>query len=358
MKRFRCQCGNPLFFENSQCVSCDRTLGYLPDINEMSALEPQENVLWQARHPAPQGALYRLCAHRDLAACNWVIRQDDPAPFCLACRLNRMIPDLSVERNLKLWAQTEAGKRRLLYSLRRLGLPVRGKDEEPRTGLAFAFVTTPPGEHAPNAGEDPLSVTTGHQDGLITINVAEADDAERERIREQMQEPYRTLLGHFRHEIGHYYFGLLVCGPDRKQRFRGVFGDEREDYAGALARYYQQGPAADWQAAYISAYATAHPAEDWAESFAHYVHMRDTLETACDFGFVPKISGATAGAFKRTLECWMEFTIGFNALNRSMGIADPYPFVLSPQAQAKLKLIDELIGRPLSPHDTSGTVSA
>jgi len=54
-------------------------------------------------------------------------------------------------------------------------------------------------------------VLTSHCNGLITLNIAEADDAERERRRVKFHEPYRTLLGHLRHEVAHYYWDRLIA---------------------------------------------------------------------------------------------------------------------------------------------------
>src|SRR5437868_9942335 len=125
---------------------------------------------------------------------------------------------------------------------------------------------------------------TGHKDGIVTMKVEEADDVTRVRVRTQMREPYRTLLGHFRHETGHYYWDRLIANSDWLEPFRGLFGDERASYAEALDRHYQQGAPLDWQPQYVSAYATMHPWEDWAETWAHYLHMMDAVDTALGFG--------------------------------------------------------------------------
>ena len=89
------------------------------------------------------------------------------------------------------------------------------------------------------------------------------------------------MLGHLRHEIGHYYQPLLVTDWER---CRELFGDDREDYGAAMERHYASGPPADWPERFVSAYATMHPWEDWAETFAHYLHIRDVLQTAVAYG--------------------------------------------------------------------------
>ncbi|MEJ0000082.1 MAG: putative zinc-binding metallopeptidase [Verrucomicrobiota bacterium] len=184
---------------------------------------------------------------------------------------------------------------------------------------------------------------TEHDHGLITLSLAEADDAQREKLRTSLKEPYRTLLGHFRHESGHYYWDRLVLTNEALLgRFRELFGDERQDYDAALKAYYASGPPPNWGERFISLYATMHPWEDWAESWAHYLHVQDTLEVASDFGLVGRRVrldpvAATAGEkgtlkpkpFDEVMDAWTELTVALNCLNRSMGLRDLYPFVLS-----------------------------
>jgi hypothetical protein len=196
-----------------------------------------------------------------------------------ACQLNRTIPHLETPGNLLRWQRLEAAKHRLVYGLLRFGLPLTSRAEDPQAGLAFDFLA----DSGPAFRENAQAMT-GHSQGLITINIAEADDAERERHRQDMAEPYRTLLGHFRHEIGHYYWERLVRGGTWLEPFRALFGDERQDYGAGLERHYAAGPRPDWSQRFVSAYAGMHPWEDWAETWAHYLHIVDTLETANAFG--------------------------------------------------------------------------
>lgn len=363
MRTFTCYCGNKLFFDNTECQVCGRALGYLPEYAAISALEPLGDTHWRALHPAAQGASYRMCTNYAREhICNWMAPLADADPFCVACRLNETIPNLSRPNHRLYWARLEAAKRHLLYTLQRLRLPVTDKRTDPESGLAFAFLAdTATDGHYGLANYTGESVTTGHARGLITINLAEADDVARGRMREQMQERYRTLLGHFRHEIAHYYWDLLVRDSARLEPFRSMFGDERQNYGLALQRYYANGPQAYWHNAYISAYATAHPWEDWAETWAHCLLMADTLETAHDFGLASEGCAVAAphslaaraadtnkfgypgGDFDALLESWSRLTVAVNAINRSMGLADAYPFVFSDAIRRKLRFIYDLI---------------
>jgi hypothetical protein len=346
MKLFECQnCAQPLYFENTSCESCGLSLGYLPGRETVTALKPRGKG-WIALVD-PRGT-YRYCANASHNVCNWLISADSPERLCTTCRHNRVIPDLSQAENLGHWRLIEIAKHRLFYTLLRLHLSAKTKAEDP-DGLAFDFLAD---IAQPSPGTAP--VMTGHANGVITINLAEADDAERERRRRQMREPYRTLLGHFRHEIAHYYWDRLVAASAKLDEFRLVFGDERADYGQALQRYYASGPPADWPGQFITAYATAHPWEDFAEIWAHYFHMVDTLETAASFGLVvaPKMSkglmaridfDAHRADMERLIEAWIPLTFAVNSMNRSMGLPDLYPFVLSPPVIAKLAFVHERI---------------
>jgi len=342
MKTFHCECGNTLYFENTSCVQCGRMLGFLPDLLELSALEPASDGAYRALVPEARGGLYRPCRnYADQDACNWMIASDDPEPFCTACRLNEVIPNLDKPGNRSLWIQIERRKRRLVYDLRRARLPVFSRASNPDAGLGFAFMEDDPGDlefHDHNHGNP---ILTGHANGLITINIAEADDLERERMRQQMNEQQRTLLGHFRHESGHYYWDRLVAHGPFLPRVRALFGDERSDYASALAQYYEYGPPSNWQHSYVSAYASAHPWEDWAECWAHWLQITDALETAVTIGLAP--AEALEGDMDNRIRQWLDLALKINLLNRSMDQPDPYPFVLSPPVVDKLKLIDEVI---------------
>ena len=351
MNIFTCQhCSQMLYFENVSCERCGHRLGFMPDTCNLSALEPDEYD-WRAL--ATPGRTWRFCENAELAACNWLIPEDSHDRFCRACRHNRTVPDLSNGRNLRNWRKMEVAKHRLFYTLLKLRLPTPNRADDPVNGLVFDFLADPTRPDGPK-------VMTGHDDGLITLALVEADDAEREARRTEMAEPYRTLLGHFRHEVGHYYWDRLVRDEGRLAECRAVFGDDEADYAEALRRHYREGPPAGWQERFVSAYAATHAWEDFAETWAHYLHIVDGVETAAAFGLEvhatpapghelhvqTKIDPYQAGGFDRLIDTWLPLTIAINAMNRSMGLGDLYPFVLSADVIHKLNFIHDLVHTP------------
>ncbi|MCI0655433.1 MAG: putative zinc-binding peptidase [Methylococcaceae bacterium] len=338
MKRFYCCCGNEVFFENYSCVSCRCALGFDPDTLQIHTLLPRSTPNFESK---VDGRIYRFCAnftHNN--ACNWLIEESDRNPFCKGCRLNRTIPDLKIAINLNRWRDIERAKKRLLYSLYSLHLPVIDPTQNPERGLLFDFLEDNRSDH--HHVDD--RVNTGHLNGVITINVLEADHLHREKIRRQMHEPYRTLLGHFRHEIGHYYWDYLFLQSKSRSRFRKVFGNDQIPYAEALERYYKNSPIGGWEKDHISAYAASHPLEDWAESWAHYLHMQDMLETARvrKVLITPEVND-----FDIDMQQWVELAIVANELNRSMGQPDVYPFVISTNVRAKLNFIHRMVQNPI-----------
>ncbi|MGA0572255.1 zinc-binding metallopeptidase family protein [Variovorax sp. VNK109] len=352
-RAYRCQCGRPVFFRNSQCLACQTPLGFDPPHARLLPLQPGPTEGTWLPWDEPDGAPLQRCANFHTASgCNWMVpvRQDGSTPsLCQACLLTRTIPDQSVPINQQLWTKVEMSKRRLVSQLILLGLPVVPLTEDPR-GLAFDLLGAAPG--GPR-------VMTGHANGVITVNIEEADDAVREKVRAAMREPYRTLLGHFRHEIGHYYWDRLVRDGPWLEDFRTLFGDERQDYAGALRLNYEQGPPADWQQRFVSSYASTHPWEDWAETWAHYLHMADTVDTAVSFGvnsdnvdlehepfgvadlWQPDAPDATQ--FLEFINGWVRLTAVFNELSRSMGQPDFYPFAMPRATVGKLQFIHRVV---------------
>mgnify|MGYP000302372772 CR=1 FL=1 len=383
----KCHCGYAVFFRNYLCLHCGRALGYEPDHATILALEPvAEEGLWQLAGDTAKGPLYRRCANFDQAPqCNWVIAQlptnaegagEQPA-LCRCCRLNRMVPDPSVAENAVLWHKVELAKRRLVSSLIAMGLPVASRiAEDPQQGLAFDLL----------ADVEPIPVSTGHQQGIITLNINEADDAAREAIRTALHEPYRTLLGHVRHESGHYYWSRLLEGSRWHQPFRSLFGDEQQDYGAALQHHYANGPDPLWTENCVSAYASAHPWEDWAETWAHYLHMVDTLDTAIGSGMdseqvdllkdpfgeevLYRMEGEPGGAteqvdyaFLTFFNAWAGLTSVLNEFSLGMGLPDFYPFVLSQRAITKLHFVHRFIqahrsGAPALPQNSRETVNS
>jgi hypothetical protein len=252
MKLFGCQgCGQLFYFENIRCENNGRTLGYLTDLTDISAVEPIEDGGWLAL-AAPHKA-YKFCENYNAGMCNWMVPTDNGKGFCIACRHNRTVPDLSVPGNDSLWRKLETAKHRLFYSLLRLDLQLENRTDNPEHGLAFDFLADPLETHA-------AEVMTGHDNGLITLALKEAEDVMREKVRRAMGESYRTLLGHFRYEIGHYFWDRLVATDVAwLGGFRALFGDDRQDYGEALKRHYDEGAPSDWQERFISMYATMHP---------------------------------------------------------------------------------------------------
>jgi hypothetical protein len=337
MRDFNCpNCGQRLAFENSLCLNCGSRLGF--SLDDMALLVIASGA--DSEHGgAVDSSQYRLCANLHLAECNWLVEKGPVRKLCRSCALTRTRPSDNDTKALTAFAAAEKSKRRLIVELYELKVPIVGRDEDPEYGLAFDLLSS-----------ESEKVFTGHHNGVITLDLAEGDDVHREQLRVAMDEPYRALLGHFRHEIGHYYFYRLL-GPSQAhlQRFRELFGDPDADYQAALDRHYDSGPPAAWEDTYVSSYATMHPAEDWAETFAHYLHIRDTLDTAAAFGFAP--AGATferrvlgPSGFDTTIEMWLPLAWALNMVNRSMGKEDLYPFVLPPAVLDKMRFIHTIIG--------------
>lgn len=344
MRLFACQnCGNLLHFENTVCEACGAPLGFLPALGQLSAFDAD------GRRALVDHNAWKPCANTAHDACNWMLPADDPAEYCPACSMNETVPDLSIPANLPLWRKLEVAKRRLIYTLDKLRLP---HDD---AALRFSFL-------ADLDGQPPTM--TGHDEGHITIALAEADDAEREIRRTRLNEPFRTLLGHMRHEVGHWYFIVLVARAGRTDDFRAMFGDESADYGAALQAHYATPQNDAWRGSFISAYAAAHPHEDWAECFAHYLHMVDSIEVAASYGMridpVLDKQGVLGVALdfnpyragiNDILAAWTPLTIAMNAMNRSMGTPDLYPFVLSAPVAQKLGFIHEVVHhRPVTGH--------
>lgn len=339
MKTFYCRCGNTIFFENTVCTACGRVLGFDPHSLQLLSFDQLGGGEWET----VDHFHFKPCHnYSEFQVCNWVLPFHSTNTYCVACSLNQMIPALTAPEKRLWWANMEMAKRRLLFTLLSLSLPIENKAQH-GNGLAFAFLE----DKRMNPAVEEEYVITGHEQGLITVNLAEADDANREYTRVIMGEPYRTLLGHFRHESGHYYFDRLIKYSSHLPTFRQLFGDETEDYDTAIEHYYRQRESllnnGAWQQGeFISCYAQAHPLEDWAECWAHYLHMVDTLETAAEFGIIG--AGFNRTDFESWLPYWERVTVALNALNRSMGLRDAYPFVLSAPVLTKIHFVHQVIG--------------
>jgi hypothetical protein len=335
-------CGHRVFFENDLCLNCSTSLGFDPLSASMVAVTGAVDSAWVR------------CANQVVAGCNWVVPLVEAGARCQSCALTRTRPDDGDVVARAEFVEAEAAKRRLVAQLIDLRLPIVSFTESDE-GLAFDLLSSRFDQ-----------VMIGHEDGLITLDLAEADDAHRERVRTELGEAYRTLLGHLRHEVGHYYWMVLVRDAGQLEEFRQRFGDERVDYGDAVSSHYGgDGPTA-WEAEYVSAYATMHPWEDWAETFAHYLHIRDTMQTAIESGVavadpqdtarhVP-VPGVEHGSFDELVDQWIVLSAALNMLNRSMGEPDLYPFVLAPAVIDKLRWVDALV-RQASTTWTAGTAS-
>lgn len=345
MKNLSCaQCGRRVFFENIRCEGCGATLGFVPGERLMGAFEVQPEGTWR-RIGDPTG--WKPCAnYTGTGVCNWMVPADDTNRFCLSCRTTQVLPSLGKPENVAYWTRIERAKRRLFYNLLSLGLPAPSKSEDPQHGVSFQFL---------EQLEPGTKVLTGHDSGVITLNIAEADDAQREQMRTRLREPYRTLLGHFRHEIGHYYWDRLIAGTSWHEAFRELFGDERQDYSQALHAHYAA-PRAEWAKEFVSAYASAHPWEDWAECWAHYMLIQSGLETASAWGL--HLDHALPGAppvdaqmdewgrvdLRRALiEQWLPISQFANAMARSLGNQDNYPFVIPVPVVRKLDFVHRVV---------------
>ena len=374
MKTFTCSCKDQqiLFFESSHCVACNRTVGLDDWFDKVEPYDLDEETGQYFKTDTPEVRYQKCDNHADYKVCNGMVNMDTFVPvededevLCFACRFNETIPDLTVVEHIPLWKKMETAKRRAIYTLKAFTLPLRTFSEDPKGGLGFSFTTDRDvNDHFVSRLEDQEPVFTGHNCGHITINLAEANDVARSHTKLAMGERYRTLLGHFRHELGHYYFDKLIAGnPVKHALCKKYFGDDELSYQKALDKHYKNGAPKNWRDAYISEYATMHPYEDWAETWAHYMHIMDTLETAKNFSITGSTTGISSEAqdvddltlpqdayffsgqtsITTILDTWIDFSVILNSLNRSMGMNDAYPFVLTEPVRTKLSFVHHAI---------------
>ncbi|MDF1813976.1 MAG: putative zinc-binding metallopeptidase [Verrucomicrobiales bacterium] len=349
MKTFYCKsCNHVLLFNSHICESCGATVAFDRERLEMVPLRlGSDSNQWFD----PRGMVRRICGNHKFAVCNWLVEKHEKENLCLSCRFNRYVPASNDGQSRKQWYQLQDAKHRLIYSLLRADLPLVTKLEDQQIGLAFDFID----ENHPTPFD--ATATTGHSGGRITINAKEAGSVQREIAKNSLGEGYRTLIGHFRHEVGHYYWEILISNDEtKKSQFRNIFGDERSDYQAALQQHYLS-PNPNWQSSYISSYASCHPWEDWAETWAHYFHIVDTADTAFDFGISlaprnralknlrlkAKFDPYKYKKFKNIISVFHAMVFATNSLNRSMGLPDLYPFVITPPVREKLNFVHDLI---------------
>jgi len=375
MKTFNCTCKDHqiLFFESSSCIACHRTVGIDGNFEKVEPYNFNKETSFYFKDAEPEVRYLKCDNNTEYKVCNGMVNMETFEPdeenqdeiLCFACRFNETVPDLTVVEHIPLWKKMETAKRRALYTLKELCLPLHNTHEDPENGLSFDFTTDRNvKDHFATKLEDSEAVFTGHDCGHITINLAEANEVARSQTKLAMGEQYRTLLGHFRHELGHYYFNILISGfPKKHALCKQYFGDDELSYQDALDRHYKEGSPKDWSKKFISEYATMHPYEDWAETWAHYMHIMDTLETAKNFS----ITGSTSANKEETeevedlnlpqdeyffsaqtsitsiIDTWIDFSVILNSLNRSMGMNDAYPFVLTEPVRTKLSFIHHAI---------------
>ncbi len=276
-----------------------------------------------------------FCANRDVIGCNWIAPEQ--GAFCRACAMTALAPDPSIANAIPNWAQTEASKRWVIDNLGRWHW---FRPEDPGARPVFHMLA-----------EGPTPVPMGHAQGVVTISVAEADPVLRTTRREALEEPYRTMIGHMRHEIAHMLWWRLSLREDFLEAFRAMFGDERISYPGALQHHYENGPPQDWKKFYLTSYASAHPHEDWAETAAHLLHLTDLTDSFVASGLTsPEVPGPNWDPYsepdaQRLIHIAASIAMGVNHVNRSMGLSDLYPFVLSDFARHKLAFVHDWLRR-------------
>ena len=336
MRQFACACGAPVYFENDLCINCSSALGYDPLSSDMLTLADWGDGVYRD----VLSNEYRYCANAEqYAVCNWLRRADSTHSLCFACQFNRTVPNQDGPENQRRWLILERAKKRLFYTLAQLNLPLINGWDDPRRGLLLDFIEDARSSHA----FPETFVTTGYLGGVIPINSLEADEVARTAVAEEMKESYRTVLGHMRHESGHYYWSLLNPDAGLLAEFRSLFGDETAEYGAALDRHYAQGPPAGWAQEFISAYASTHPLEDWAECWGHYLHIYDALDTAWAHQLLGR--QPVAMSMSERLKAWSRISLMLNELNRSVGRGDAYPFVINEAVAEKLEFIESAMWR-------------
>jgi hypothetical protein len=306
VRRFACpRCAATLFFNDDHCLTCGAHILYDPGSD------------WMVE--ADGTSAFRCANSFTDERCNWLALPDG---MCRSCALD--LPESVGPSALR--RPFQEAKRRTLRQLAQRGI------DPATTPLALRFRLLHGTSQAP--------VTIGHAGGVITLDVAEGDPRRLAEVRTTLGEPYRTPLGHVRHELGHWYWAWRIGGTPAIEQFRALFGDERRPYDQALSAHYATVDDGWWRAHHLSHYASAHPWEDFAESFAHALHLHDTLETAVTYGMVEPPDPADADA---PYAAWGRLSVALNELNRAMGTSDPYPFAPSAPAMEKIRWIADLL---------------
>ena len=340
MKRYHCECGQEVFFDNRHCGSCGRSLGFNVNTLNLEVVIPVSEIAVRTT----DGRIFNRCGNWiEHDACNWLVDQNRNIKYlCYACNFNRIIPNQTktsdeIPANFFRWLKLEDAKKRLVFTLRTLGLNINDGWSDAKSGLLFDFLE----EFEAPENAEVVPVMTGYFDGVITINSKEADDVALATARSQLNERQRTVLGHFRHESGHYFWDKIFSKYPLSEYFEETFGSTELSYRQSLDKYYKNGPPRNWHDGYISAYATSHPSEDWAETWSHYLLIYECLETAHGLGMIPH-SPIFLDMFE-ALRIWRPMAVKLNQLNRSIGLHDAYPFVITSRIEQKLQYVDALV---------------
>jgi hypothetical protein len=346
MRSFSCTCGNELFFDNSICMCCKHEVGWCPRCVAITDVTTGNDGAFIC--PRCDAKMVKCSNYASFNVCNrFVLRKEGEGSqgqtsagiFCDCCRFNRIIPDLKIPGNKEKWYRLEAAKRRTLYDLNLVGLPYGNERDEIVPPLVFEFKGDPIPDKRYRGMGDGQKVFTGHDCGVITINIQEADDIEREKLRVNMHEAQRSLLGHFRHEFGHYVWDVMIKGKSEPACI-ALFGDHNDPgYDVALKAYYKDGPKPNWLLNYVSAYATMHPWEDFAETFAVYLDMSSTLDTAMYRNLIPPVDPKDLDAM---VDAYKRLGIALNEMNRTIGLLDFLPEVFAKPIREKLRYIHGL----------------
>ena len=322
MRLFHCDhCGALISFTAHECPNCGVPLGYVCKDRSVRSLATTPDPAVFEVETEPGGARLWRCLNAAWG-CNWMLPAAGADVWCRSCRLTRGRPDESDPAAVEAWITAEAVKRRLVHQLDELALRIDIRSTATPDGLAFDLV------YLPGTGG-----ITGHTEGVVTLDLCEADDVRREELRRRLGEPFRTVIGHLRHEIGHHFWKRLVAQTDAIDTFRQLFGDDRADYAAAISGYYAHGPGVWDPSRHVTAYAAAHPLEDWAETFAHYLHILDATDTAAAHHLVPVEHAADVVGdrvvtvdFGTILDAWRPVNAAVNAVAETLGAPIVYPY--------------------------------
>jgi hypothetical protein len=337
LKRGKCKCNRWLFFGNTACLGCDRSVGRCCACRAMASFSPAStSELFSCDNCHAE---VQPCANRNLGICNCFANQTDSTGnvLCTYCEFTRVVPPHDSPDKFSRWRELESAKRRLLIQLSGLEFPPFASKFVPTCPLVFEFkedTVLPDGSIE--------AVFTGHENGVITINAHEADSVRREQSRVAFNEPQRTLIGHMRHEYGHFLDLCCIQGDLLRAKYVELFGDPATvDYAEAKTRYYAQGPTGNWPESYVSAYASMHPWEDFAETVNVYLDLMALAETARD-QLGSNIDTSANGCVATFISELLDLAITVSEFNFDMGLNALLPERFNDEVVCKLSYVHSL----------------